>query len=330
MTSPRFSVIIPALNEEKTINVCIQAIKDNDYPTTQYEIVLADNGSVDTTVAIARSRNITVLECGRDKGVGVAAMRNIGAAATTGAVLVFVDADVQIPNNFFAVAARYFDDNFCGVLGFVDQPPKEACWVGRVWNTTQILKRPRVVSVDNLPGRNLLINRSVFELIKGFDSNLSAGEDKDFCLRVVRAGYDVLSLPSPKPIHLNCDPNLATFIRKEFWRQGTTLDIARNQGYSPRSLRNPLLSLYHLAWGMLFMLLLFFSSFEGWLSLVFCMWLLPATLIAVKTVRTRRSMVFLLQYLILTFLRWNTAGASLIHQVLKKNHCTSKQHPVGK
>ena len=318
MTSPRFSIIIPAFNEENTIATCIQAIEDNDYPVAQYDITVADNGSVDNTAAIAGSQGVKVLECGRAKGIGVAAMRNQGAAVTRGDILIFIDADVEIPKNFLKTAEQYFDSEFEGVLGFVDRPPPDAGWVGRVWNGVPTLKRPQAMSVDNLPGRNLLVNRTVFESLNGFDETLPAGEDKDFCLRAVRAGFNVVSLPTPNPIHLNYDANLGTLILKEFWRQGSTLEIARNQGYSLRSLRNPLLSMWHLAGGVLFGFTLLLSSIDGWILPALFLWFLPATLIAVKTVGNRRSGGFLLQYLFLTFLRWNTAGAALIHQMLKR------------
>lgn len=131
MTSPRFSIIIPAFNEENTIATCIQAIEDNDYPVAQYDITVADNGSVDNTAAIAGSQGVKVLECGRAKGIGVAAMRNQGAAVTRGDILIFIDADVEIPKNFLKTAEQYFDSEFEGVLGFVDRPPQMlAGWDG--------------------------------------------------------------------------------------------------------------------------------------------------------------------------------------------------------
>ncbi len=48
----KVSIIIPCLNEEKTIDTVLQAIHDQDFPKKVLEIVIADGGSVDNTLSI--------------------------------------------------------------------------------------------------------------------------------------------------------------------------------------------------------------------------------------------------------------------------------------
>ena len=316
MVSRTFSIIIPALNEGKLIGTCIRTITENGFTKEKYDILVMDNGSTDDTVSIARGCGAKVLICDRTKSI--AAMRNKGAAATSGEVLAFIDADIEVPPNFLEVAAQHFDDHFRGALGFVDDVPQEAGWVGRVWGGVQMLKRPRVMAVDNLPGRNLLVNRSVFEEIGGFDEVLTTGEDKDFCMRIVKAGYKVISMPSPTPIHRGYEPDLITFIRKEFWRQGSALSLAQRHHYRLRSLRNPLLGLWHLVWGGAFIFGVFFSGRHGWMWFFSGFWIFPSIMIALKTVGRHRSRLFLFQYFILTFIRWNTTGLALVLDLYKR------------
>src|SRR6478609_4485320 len=64
--STRFSIIIPARNEESNIENCLRSILQNNYPKNLYEIIVADDFSTDATPEIVRSlqnefSNISVL-----------------------------------------------------------------------------------------------------------------------------------------------------------------------------------------------------------------------------------------------------------------------------
>ena len=54
----RLSIVIPVLNSEKTLPACLAAIAAQTLPRTDYEIVIADAGSSDRTVAIARAAGV--------------------------------------------------------------------------------------------------------------------------------------------------------------------------------------------------------------------------------------------------------------------------------
>ena len=86
------SIIIPVLNEGKTISLCLDAIKN----ASNVEVIVVDGRSEDETVAIAQSFGIKVLS----SPPGRATQMNIGAAAATGDVLLFLHADTRLPNNF--------------------------------------------------------------------------------------------------------------------------------------------------------------------------------------------------------------------------------------
>ena len=54
-TTPFVSLIIPALNEEKTIGDCLVSLFKMDYPPERWEILVVDNGSTDRTAEIVKS-----------------------------------------------------------------------------------------------------------------------------------------------------------------------------------------------------------------------------------------------------------------------------------
>ena len=86
----RVSVIIPALDEEATIANAI----DSARAAGVSEIIVADGGSSDRTVAMARERGVWVLEGERMR----AKQLNRGAEAATGDALIFLHADTILPN----------------------------------------------------------------------------------------------------------------------------------------------------------------------------------------------------------------------------------------
>src|SRR5688500_213700 len=94
---PRFSVVIPAFNEQSYLPRLLDTI---DRARERYvggpeaiEVIVADNGSTDATRQIASERGCVVVSV--EKRV-IGAARNGGARAARGEILAFVDADTQI------------------------------------------------------------------------------------------------------------------------------------------------------------------------------------------------------------------------------------------
>ncbi len=91
---PLVTVVIPAYNEEDTIEECVCSLKNQ---TIKLEIIVVDDGSKDQTVAICKKIGVkTFLQC--HKGPGTA--RNQGARNAKGNLLVFVDADMVFDPDF--------------------------------------------------------------------------------------------------------------------------------------------------------------------------------------------------------------------------------------
>ena len=98
--SPRFSLVIPAYNEEGylprllgTVDTAREAYRGGP---DAIEVVVADNGSTDRTAEVVRRARGTERR--------IASVRNGGAAVAKGEILAFVDADMRIhPDTFNAV-----------------------------------------------------------------------------------------------------------------------------------------------------------------------------------------------------------------------------------
>jgi len=85
------SIIIPALNEEKTVAICVQkALKSIQDLHVDGEVIVADNGSEDSTAAIAKNLGAKVISVST-KGYGFACIEGLKAAS--GKYLIMADAD---------------------------------------------------------------------------------------------------------------------------------------------------------------------------------------------------------------------------------------------
>ena len=88
----KLSFVIPAWNEEVLIGATIKSIQESANPFS-YEIIVADDASVDMTAEIAQKMGATVISCNNRQ---IGSTRNDGAAVATGDILIFVDADTII------------------------------------------------------------------------------------------------------------------------------------------------------------------------------------------------------------------------------------------
>ncbi len=110
-STPRFSLVIPAYNEEAYLPRLLDSV---DIACERYregpdaiEVIVADNASTDGTARIARERGCRVAPV--EKRV-IAAARNGGARIARGEILAFIDADSEIHAETFNEIDRVLSD----------------------------------------------------------------------------------------------------------------------------------------------------------------------------------------------------------------------------
>ena len=114
MTEARpISVVIPVRNGADTLARCLEAALASAYP--RFEVVVVDDGSTDATAEIAARFPVKLVRLAAHGGVSRA--RNAGAAASSGELLVFIDADCLLERNALAVADAAYGRGACRVLG---------------------------------------------------------------------------------------------------------------------------------------------------------------------------------------------------------------------
>ena len=90
------SIIIPTLNSGRTLEDCLDAIRRQNFPRDQVEIVVADAGSTDETLAIARRHGVELI-VENPLRTGEAG-KSVGIAASHGDLIALVDSDNILPD----------------------------------------------------------------------------------------------------------------------------------------------------------------------------------------------------------------------------------------
>jgi len=211
-----FSIIIPTLNEEKHIGACLTRLAALKYPSSCLEVIVVDNGSTDATLEIAISFatavNLRVLE---KKGVHVSAMRNFAAENASGEVLVFLDADCYVPNDWLLQAHIVMGGGRRIIAGARYKIPASSSWVAEAWYAGRATTKRTPTSY--VPSGDLFVPKSLFRSLGGFDESLETNEDYEFCYRAATTGVSTLSVPELAVIHEGTPQSLKAFFRKQRW-----------------------------------------------------------------------------------------------------------------
>lgn len=215
-SSIRVSVIIPALNEEEMIGRCLGSLLASKCPADRFAVILVDNGSTDRTLEVAQTfsaqLNLTILQ---RPGVNISGLRNQGAAVAKGEILAFLDADCLVPSDWIENACCHLGSESARVIGGNIAIPKDSRWVARAWYGVGYA--PRDGEVTYVPSGNMLMRRSNFVKIGGFNESLKTSEDCELCVRARGAGLTVWAIGKMAVIHERTPQTLAQFYGRERW-----------------------------------------------------------------------------------------------------------------
>lgn len=235
------SIVIPMFDEARHISRTLRAASAAaEAAGMACELIVVDNGSRDTGPALAEAAGARVLH---HPGLHIGALRNRGAAAATYDNLAFIDADIEVPLDWLQQWTMRIDSKDADVLALACDTPAQAPWYARAWQRRSLPGRAEL-RPSWLPSANLCLSRATFDAVGGFNEELRTGEDKDLGLRLQRQGARQLLLKSPAVLHWGYEGCWREWFGKELWRQGSYLQLMRNEKHDRwRLLRFPLLAL---------------------------------------------------------------------------------------
>ncbi len=194
--SPLISCVVPAFNSAAYVRRALQSIFAQTYRPLQ--VIVADDGSGDATLAIVRAfpQPVEIVE---QTTAGPAATRNLGRRAARGEFVAFLDADDRWhPEKLARQQAR-----------FAAVPEIDAClsyaqlvWSDELSGEAELYRdHPRAAIVPGYATTTMLARRALFERVGEFDGRLWFADATDWFIRAAELGARIEMLPDVLTYH---------------------------------------------------------------------------------------------------------------------------------
>jgi uncharacterized protein (TIGR00661 family) len=188
--SVKLSIIIPTYNEEEYLPKLLYSIKEQEFK--DYEIIVADAGSVDRTTEIAKLNGCKII-----KGGLPAIGRNNGAKIAEGKYLLFLDSDVILVGDYLDSAIKEFEKKELGIA-ITQIIPISDRNVDKILHkfANFFMKRVESIKPHGAGCYGILTTKILHEKADGFDETMDFGEDSDYIERIGKmSSFKVLRNP---------------------------------------------------------------------------------------------------------------------------------------
>ena len=198
---PKVSVIIPAYNEEKTIQLTIDSILKSDYPKNKLDILIVDDGSLDKTYERAleyENRGVRIFKQEVNGGKGKAL--NKGIKESRGDFIFTMDADTIVDKKSLKTMTRYFKNPevMSVTPAMVTREAKTIMQrIQSVEYLTGLFLRKTFAALNAIhitPGAFSAYRKSFFEKHGGYDED-NITEDLEVALRIQYHKYTIENAP---------------------------------------------------------------------------------------------------------------------------------------
>ena len=217
--SPFVSVVVPAYNAAEFLEATMQSVLDQSYP--HWEMLVVDDGSSDRTPQVVQQKaaedSRIRLISQRNQGVSVA--RNVGVSQAKGDIVAFLDAD-----------DRWMPDKLATHVEFMQTHPEASASFARAElinfdgttahrTTNNFSKRVAVQSIlytnPTITTSNIVIYKSVFEALGGFDESMGHDEDVELLFRLAyQPEYTLMGIDRVLLQYRLCEDGLSSNLDK--------------------------------------------------------------------------------------------------------------------
>jgi glycosyltransferase involved in cell wall biosynthesis len=198
MIKPFFTIVIPSLNEEINLPVLLKSIHNQPYK--EYEVIIVDCFSKDSTKERVEKliKKAPQFKFIQKKTKNVSQARNLGASLAKGEFLIFFDADVKIGEPEFLVKIKKHIEEYNLDMLTVWNRPKTKNIVGRL--TLMVMNLGMSLMQKLKPAANgpcIIIEKKLFNKLKGFDDTIVFGEDFEITQRAWKINAKFKVFPEP-------------------------------------------------------------------------------------------------------------------------------------
>lgn len=204
-------IVIIGLNAEKTLQRCIESIKENSYSQNLITIIYSDGGSIDNSVKIAESiEGVKVVKLKLEHPTP-GKQRNEGWKSGKAEYVQFVDSDTIVDIDWIKTAVEELNRGEAGAVcgDRREMYPEKSIynWIGdNEWNA-----KPGYIKYF---GGDVMVKRELLEKTGGYNDNLIAGEDPELAYRAGKEGYKIKKINALMTKH-----DLAMYKVKQYWKR---------------------------------------------------------------------------------------------------------------
>ena len=218
-------IVVIGRNESQRLLLSLQSMQSSNCP-----LIYVDSGSTDHSVSIAKPLVDSVLELDPAKPFSAARARNEGFERLTSLfpaleLIQFVDGDCELSEGWPEAAKQSMlsDTGRAVVIGHLQECNPDFSIYNRL--CAMEWKSP-VGDVKNFGalGGIFMVRANVFRTLDGFNTDVIAGEDSEFGVRLSLAGYRVTKINHEMAIH---DANMTTFA--QWWTRSVRAGHAIGQ-----------------------------------------------------------------------------------------------------
>jgi glycosyltransferase involved in cell wall biosynthesis len=233
---PKFSVIIPTHNRKNLLREAIESVLNQEPCGGEVELLVVDDKSTDATPeVIAEYKQAKYLSSRHGNAAG---SRNVGIEQATGEWLAFLDDDdVWLPQKLRLMVSSMEQEPDARVIFSPAYICDHLLERGPIWPGPHLLDPLQVYEsflCDVITPSVVVIHREVFDKVGLFDAQFYRAEDRDLCLRIVRAGFRFARVPEPLVLYRGRDRSNGDMIYKTFQ---ASLKVLRREFALPHSER---------------------------------------------------------------------------------------------
>ncbi|MBL7147907.1 MAG: glycosyltransferase [Nanoarchaeota archaeon] len=194
---PFVSIIVPAYNEEKTIEKTIRSLLNLNYPKNKLEIIVVNDESKDNTAGVVKGFKNVKLINNKHKGIGKASAVNAGLRVARGEFFSVLDADSEISKDSLKIVLEHFYNK---KVGCVITPVKVLKrrniynWLQRIEYTFTVMIRELMTRINTLYYSHGVLSVFRTGLVKKlgyFDEN-NLTEDLEIAMRLKSNNYEIV------------------------------------------------------------------------------------------------------------------------------------------
>jgi cellulose synthase/poly-beta-1,6-N-acetylglucosamine synthase-like glycosyltransferase len=217
---PFVSVVVPALNCADEVDGFVASMRTQSYPQDRFEIIVADNGSSDCTVARLKANAIRYVvrpERGRSRAL------NAGLQVARGEIICTTDMSCRAEPDWIRAIVECFEDPLVGcVAGEIHLVPTHSNLAMRFQRRSNYMSPMHAASRTTLPflpfadGANASFRRAVFEAIGPFDETFIKAADVEICYRMLVVTQYRLAFCRKAAVAETGEPTLGALLKQRF------------------------------------------------------------------------------------------------------------------